>query len=308
MRDKENRMYRYRLYGLSIISDLEFPQLVVETSDMSVAPEISIEECEVPEPIANITDKKYDFGADFSWLSNLTTWLVVENGSKIGYRLKEGGKVQALRNFILGFGMSMLAHQRGVLPIHCSAVADNDGAVLIAGESGAGKSTLTTAFLERGYRLMADDMAFVETVDKKLTYAYPAFPFQKLCRNVAIEKGYNLDELIYINEDKDKFLVPYQGEFGLEKIPVKAFIMLVLTGNEEVEIKEVTSLDKFIVYANNLFLRHLLRERKYNPEFGQLCIEMAANVPTYRIARPIEGDSTKQVAEEAFRIAGMVRK
>ncbi|MBE5947828.1 MAG: hypothetical protein E7261_02240 [Lachnospiraceae bacterium] len=301
-------MYRYRLYGLSIVSDLYFPQLVEETADMEGAPEIYVGVCEVPESIKHISDKKYDFGATFSWLSNLTTWLIVENGNRIGYRLKEGGKVQALRNFILGFGMSMIAAQRGILSIHCSAVADGDGAVLIAGESGAGKSTLTTAFLERGYHLMADDMAFVETVDKKLTYAYPAFPFQKLCRNVAIEKGYNLDDLIYINEDKDKFMVPYQGEFGLEKIPVKAFIMLGLTNNEEVEIKEIAGFDKFIVYANNLFLRHLLRERKYNPEFGQLCIEMAANVPTYRIARPIEGDSTKQVAEEAFRIAGTVRK
>ena len=50
-------MYHYRLYGLSLISDLEVPQLVEETSDMSVAPEIRIEECEVPESILNITDK-----------------------------------------------------------------------------------------------------------------------------------------------------------------------------------------------------------------------------------------------------------
>ncbi len=301
-------MYRYRLYGLSIISDLEFPQLVEETADMELAPEIHVEVCEVPERLNDIIDKKYDFGTDFSWLSNLTTWLIVENGNRIGYCLKEGGKVQNLRTYILGFGMSMIAHQRGILSIHCSAIADEDGAVLIAGESGAGKSTLTTAFLEQGYCLMADDMAFVETVDKKITYAYPAFPYQKLCRNVAIEKGYNLDDLIYINEDKDKFMVPYQGEFGLEKIPVKAFIMLGLTDNETVEIKEITGLDKFIVYANNLFLRHLLRERKYSPEFGQLCIEMAANVPTYRIARPVEGDSTKQVVEEAFKIIDMARK
>ena len=295
-------MYRYRLYGLSIISDLEFPQLVAETSDMSEASEIRIEECEVPKSIINITDKKYDFSTSFSWLSNLTTWLVVENGNRIGYRLKEGGRLQYLRTYILGFGMSMIAHQRGMLSIHCSAVADKDGAVLIAGESGAGKSTLTTAFLENGYRLMADDMAFVQTVDKKTSYAYPAFPFQKLCRNVAVEKGYNLEELIYINEDKDKFLVPYQGDFKLDSVPIKAFIMLGITNGTEVEVKEISGLDRFIMYANNLFLRHLLRERKYNPEFGQLCIEMAACVPTYSVSRPFEGDTTAEVVQRAFDI------
>lgn len=304
-------MYRYRLYGFSIITDLCFPQLMAESADMPKTLEIEIVACQVPEAIAGITDKKYDFGISFSWLSNLTTWLIVENGKKIGYCLKEGGKVSALRNFILGFGMSMLAHQRRMLAIHCSVVAtssaaaDKAGAVLIAGESGAGKSTLTTAFLERGYRLMADDMALVQTVDKKISYAFPAFPYQKLCRNVALEKGYNLDELIYINENKDKFLVPYQGKFSLEPVPIKAFIMLCVTKEQEVGVKEVTGFNRVPVYINNLFLRHLLREKKYAPEFGQLCIEMAANVPTYYICRPFEGDTTAEVIHKVFDIVGL---
>lgn len=298
-------MYRYRLYGFSIITDLSFPQLMEESADMPKAPAIEIEACQVPEAIAGITDKKYDFGISFSWLSNLTTWLMVENGKKIGYCLKKGGRVSALRNFILGFGMSMLAHQRRMLAIHCSAVADRNGAVLIAGESGAGKSTLTTAFLEQGYRLMADDMALVQTIDKKISYVFPAFPYQKLCRNVAVEKGYNLDELIYINEDKDKFLVPYRGSFSTKPVPIKAFIMLCVTKEQKLGIQEVTGFNRVPVYANNLFLRHLLREKKYAPEFGQLCIEMAANVPTYCISRPLEADTTSEVIHEAFDIVGL---
>uniref|UniRef100_UPI00405628A1 hypothetical protein n=1 Tax=Acetatifactor sp. TaxID=1872090 RepID=UPI00405628A1 len=293
-------MYKYCVYGLKIVSDIEFAQLVTVQESMPEAPEIRIEAVTVPEEIKQITDKKYEFGDTFSWLSNDTTWLVVENGERIGYCLTGGGHPTYLQTYILGFGMSMLAMQRGILAIHCSAVADENGAVLIAGESGAGKSTVTTAFLEKGYRLMADDMAFVETEKNSPALAKPAFPFQKLCRNVALEKGYLLENLIYINEEKDKFLVPYAGDFKTDAVPVKAFIMLGVVGGDSVVTQEIRGFDRFHVYANNLFLRHLLQKDKYNPAIGQKCLEMAAVVPTYFIGRPLNGDTTAEVIAEAL--------
>ncbi len=297
-------MYRYRLYGFRMLSDLKFPQLVVEQEEMGDAPEIVIQAGEVPESIASITDKKYVFGETFSWLSNKTTWLMVEDGEKVTYCLKDGGNEMHLCTYILGFGMSMLAMQRGMLSIHCSALSNEEGAILIAGESGAGKSTVTTAFLEKGYHLMADDMALVEMAQDGCAWARPAFPFQKLCRNVAVNQGYDLEKLIYINEDKDKFLVPYQGKFDLEAVPIKAFIMLGVTENETVVVQEVAGFQRFHVYANNLFLRHLLKQEKYSPAIGQKCLEMAAAVPTYYIGRPEGKDTTKQVIVEAFRLIG----
>ena len=173
-------------------------------------------------------------------------------------------------------------------------------AVLIAGESGAGKSTVTTAFLEKGYHLMADDMAFVEVGKDKKAMAKPAFPYQKLCRNVASEKGHALDYLIYINEEKDKFLVPYEGEFFLGAVPIKAFVMLGVNDTEEVVAKEMTGFNRVPVYTNNLFLRHLLKRDKYNPAIAQKCVEMAAAVPTFYVARPKEGDTVSEVVKKVF--------
>lgn len=294
-------MYRYRLYGWTIVSDLEFPQLVTEKEDMPQAPEIYVEAYEIPGEIKEITDKKYVFGRERSWLANKTVWIMVEGGTHIRYQLTGGGMPTYLQTYILGYGMSMLAMQRGNLAIHCSAVADADGAVLIAGESGAGKSTLTTAFLEKGYRLLADDMAIVETAQGS-TMVHPAFPFQKLCRNVAMEKGYKMEELIYIDEEKDKFLVPYRGDFGVEPVPVKAFIMLGLSDGETVSVKEIKGFDRFYVYANNLFLRHFLKGDKYSPQIGQKCLEMAAVVPTWCIARPVAGDTARTVIERTFEV------
>lgn len=294
-------MYTYQLYGLRLKSDLKFKQLVVcEACEIA---DVTITAGSIPEEIIKMEiEKKYEFGETLSWLSNNTCRLLVENGSKITYSLKEGGKPEYLQSYMLGWGMSMLALQRGILAMHCSAVADERGAILICGESGAGKSTLTTAFLEQGYRLMADDMAFVEAKPGEKAFASLAFPYQKLCRDAALAKGYRLEELIYIDEDKDKFLVPYRGEFRLETVPVRGMLMLGVIEGDEVVAKEVTGLNRFHMVANNLFLRHLLREQKYEPRTGQLCLNMAAAVPMEFVGRPVGGNTFREVTGKAFEI------
>lgn len=294
-------MYTYRLFGLSLLSDLEFRQLVTE-EELCMA-DVMISAGKIPDTILKKeAERKYEFGSAVSWLANKTCYLLVENGQRITYSLKEGGNQQYLRNYILGWGMSMLALQRGILAIHCSAVADERGAVLICGESGAGKSTLTTSLLENGYRLMADDMAFVETKPGGKAFVSPAFPYQKLCRDAALAKGYRLEELIYIDEDKDKFLVPYRGEFPLEPTPVRAMLILGVTEGNEVVSREMTGLNRFYMVANNLFLRHLLGEQKYDPGIGQLCLNMAAAVPMEYIGRPQKGDSVEEVKKTIFHL------
>ncbi len=294
-------MYFYKLYGMKVASDLQFGQLVVCEDEQ----EADIEICAgvIPEDIkAQEELRKYSFGNERSWLANLTCYLFIENGRKLTYELKPDGNVMYLQSYILGFGMSMLAMQRGLISIHCSALANDKGALLIAGESGAGKSTLTAAFLDQGYRLMADDMAWVEVTDGQKVLASPAFPYQKLCRDAAIAKGYNLDELLYINEEKDKFLAPYRGEFKTESVPVKGFIMLGIGKEDEVVCQEVTGVQKFHVCVNNLFLRHLLGAAKYDPQISHKCLKMASGIPVYFIGRPDGKDTAKEVIEKAFKI------
>lgn len=293
-------MYHYIIYDLKIETDLYFPQLV-ECEDNRQS-DIMILSGEMPEYVAEREkEKNYEFGQDKGFLVNKTCKMYVENGNSITYILKADGIEKYLQSYLLGFGMSMIAMQREMISIHCSALADSEGALLIAGESGAGKSTLATAFLEAGYRFMADDMVFAETVDGKVM-AKPAFPFQKLCRNVVVEKGYDMNELIYINEEKDKFLAPVKNEFVNKPLPVKAFIYLAVTGEKEVVSEEVTGINKLGLCANNLFLRRLLGKDKYAPHIGQKCLEAAAAMPMYCIGRPQNRDTSKEVISKAFEI------
>lgn len=286
-------MYYYKIYGLRIASDLYFPQLVVSEDETRY--DAVIEKTELSDEIQKAS-KKYDFGREYSWLFNRTCQIQVYDGKRITYALTGEGNPEWLQTYILGYGMSMLALQRDMLPIHCSVVADEKGAVLIAGESGAGKSTATMAFLKEGYTLMADDMAWAD--GEKV---YPAFPYQKLCRDVVEREGYNLDELIYIDEQKDKFLARYRGEFSTEGRPMKGFILLYLTPEEKVTVQELTGFDRMHVYVGNLFLRKLMtKEQKYAPHVGAIGLKMASKVPLLCIGRPVEGNTAEEVVHKAF--------
>ena len=82
--------------------------------------------------------------------------------------------------FILGTGLGVISHQRGLLPLHASCVAFGDKAVAFAGDSGRGKSTIAAALLKQGGRLVSDDVAVVEVDAPGGPLVWPTMPQQKL--------------------------------------------------------------------------------------------------------------------------------
>ena len=293
-------MYYYKLYGMNVGSDLEFPQLAAIEPQSPDNLQLTIENTKMPSEIEDSERGSYAFGKDRSWLHNRTAWILVEKGKRIRYKLKEGGNPSYLLSYILGYGMAMLSLQQGKLAIHCSALRNEQGVVLIAGESGSGKSTLSAELMDRGYDLMADDMLVVQPQKGKAPVAYPAFPYQKLCRNAAMDRGYDLRKLLYINEEKDKFLVPYEGEFSLEPAPVRAMLILALTREGEPQCVELSGMEKFAATANNLFLRKLLGKEKFAPENGQKYLDFSANTPIFMLVRPEGKETLCQISRMAF--------
>lgn len=282
-------MYYYILYGEKLKSDIEFPQLIV--ADETKSPNVIIKQDSVPEDIYHrMKEENYNFSQKLSWLENRTLFMWSVDGTTLCYQLKQNANLQYVRTYLLGFGMAMLHMQKYQLAIHCSAISYHEDAILILGESGAGKSTLTSKMLSKGYQLMADDMAVVKNYEH-ICKVFPAFPGQKICRDAAIKQGYKLEELIYIDEMKDKFFLPCKSEFNQKPANIKLVIYLGFTESDEVIIDEITGVNKIWCIKNNLFLRNLLINKKIDPYIVEQCIKMAAQVPIYAIHRPFKADT-----------------
>ena len=293
-------MYYYKIYDLNLTSDLSFPQLLSGNDGKSDIEVVSgyVEQQIPPHP----SEISYDLSSDISWLENRTCYLLIQNGNKISYQLKQGGNEMYLRTYILGWGMSMLAMQRNEAAMHCSAVSSQNGAFLFCGESGSGKSTLTNAYLAHGYQLMADDMALVEYDKSGITRVKAAFPYQKLCRDAALHSGHSMEQLIYIDEEKDKFLVPCHDIFNAAPKRINGMIILAKAPVKRVQWQKLQGLAAFHACVNNLFMRHLLKENKYAPQIGSLCLKITSCVPVYVILRPDGIDTTQEVIQTSFSI------
>lgn len=316
--------YCYDLYGMKIITDLDFVQLdpvrLPEDDRNSGREEVRIlamdekEETRFQKEHGNLICGS-GLGVENSWLCNRTLEMCVNCGKEIRYHIRNGGDLGAAKTYLLGFGMAMLSLQQGKLPIHCSALkAPEGGAILIAGESGAGKSTLTAKLLSQGYRFLADDMAVVDMSEKDGVWVYPSFPYMKLCRDAVLRQGDSPEELLYIDEKKDKFLVPCTSVFQKERVQLEQFIFLEIRSEKEeveempgkIKAEKITGPDSMIVYKDNLFLRHLWKRQDPGIEIWQNCLKIAEQIPVFLVKRPAAGDSTAEVAAEVHALRSTV--
>ena len=301
---KEENMKKYILYGLTIETDVNFIQLIKadDTSETDII--IKQENCqeEVTDYLtkAGAFEKRYEIGLNYSCFYNKGGYYVIREGKEIVYKPNVGYSPEALGSWLLGFAMAMLLLQRKTLAVHCGAVCSKgDGSdkdvVLITGHSGAGKSSLTRRLIEDGYKLMADDVAAVRCEDTVTVYS--AFPYQKLCRNEVDKRGLNYDRLIYINEDKDKFLVPVENDFSVVPGKIKFMVYVMEADVKEVQIRKLSGLEQLMAIRENLFLNALKGDWLISKDVLNLCLKMAENCPVYVLARPRNVDSLATMAE-----------
>ena len=83
----------------------------------------------------------------------------IKNGREIVIEPAENAEIREVRLYLLGFAFGALLWQRGILPVHGSAVKTKESCFIITGGKKAGKSTLAAAFVEDGYEILTDDIA-----------------------------------------------------------------------------------------------------------------------------------------------------
>jgi hypothetical protein len=193
--------------------------------------------------------------------------------------------------------MSFAVIQKNYIPLHGGSVEWEGKGIIISGVSGSGKSTVAMELLHQGFRFVADDMSVLDLVDGK-AQVLPGFPQQKLCRNVAEKSGLNLEKLIYIDEDRDKFARNLEDGYVTEPLPVACMIELrVLEDAKRVVIEEVSGASKFSQLIRNVYRGEIYQRLNNKPERFQTFVKATACIPMYRITRPKHGDFVHDIIQ-----------
>lgn len=202
-----------------------------------------------------------------------------------------------VRYVFLTIVMTAILLQRGILPMHASAVHTPRGAFLFVGRSGAGKSTLAAELLRRGYLLQGDDITPIEVPVDGPPLAVPGFPQLKLCLDAAAHLDQAVRDTPRVRPKEEKLSVLRHDSFRREPSPLRAIVRLEPADVEEVEIRSLKGLEKLNALIeftfNQSFLDGLGRRAAH---FKQITTVGNA-VDLYAVRRPRAGYRLRELAD-----------
>lgn len=279
--------FSYRVYGLSVLSEIECPEVVPlenHHSNYDVTIVFGTVSDEIKEAIVSGRTSSYTNESMWFHISDVATYWI-QKGEIVTIELCEDANISMAKQYLLGSCLGMVMLQRNMIAIHGGTIVFNGSGVIFTGERGAGKSTITSALREMGYPFVADDVSSIDVNNPHMIH--PGFPQQKLCKDAAIALGYELDHYKTLMGDTQiKYLIPAHDSFVYEQVPLKAIVELQEDANVHgVEVQQLTGQERLMTIYRNIYRIEMKQIAGIAPDYFKKCVLIAKDIPVYRIKR-----------------------
>lgn len=288
-------LFTYKVFGIAVASELECPELMPYEGEVEVKVNLGVVDASLENPIAR--GRHYQVSARQFLLDipGVARYLVVGGGS-ISIDIHPAATLREVRLFLLGSAFGALIHQRGLLPIHGSAVNINGSAVIIAGPSGAGKSTLAAAFAKRGYTILTDDVSVTEHRSDGSSRVHPGYPQMKLWAD-SIQHL----ELLTAREQEirprvNKYNIPI-GSFATEALPINRIFILSPDEIGTPICNQLAGVEKFQSLAANTYRFNFIVGGPQKRAHFERVAKLAAFIPVFRIHRPRKRFAANEIVD-----------
>jgi hypothetical protein len=151
----------YQAFGLRIQAPFDLPELHAASTDGPA--DVQVRLASVPDSLSGGVEAEpgVQVTADAALIMTPVARMLVRAGDAIDIDAFPGASDTDVRLYLLGPALSLLCLQRGLLPLHASAVVAGDDAIAFVGPSGAGKSTLAAQFQAAGFQVLCDDLCAI---------------------------------------------------------------------------------------------------------------------------------------------------
>jgi hypothetical protein len=279
-----SRKFRsYRLYGVSILSELAlpFPEARGFTEPELCKMEIRLSSESISNtlrPGATLQRSPFS-GFYFSQMPDASSYLrwdevgevlISKHGELITCYPFPQTETESFHVYLLGQALSFALVRRGLEPLHASAVAVGDQAIAFIGDCGLGKSTLAAIFLQAGHRLLTDDLLLLQ----KRTRAIVAFPGPgciKLFPKVARKFLADASSGVPLNPKTQKQIIPLNDILVCSlSMPLAAIYVLDSPNkahDSSVRITSLTKREAFVRLLENTFNRVIVDPDRLRRQF-----------------------------------------
>ena len=275
--------FAYRAFGLTLASEIELPELRMAPEGSS--PDVDLKLGPPPDvagPMIHLSDRVRVGPSDFEMDVPDCARIAVRSGREIWVDIASVALIADARTSILGSAMGALLHQRGLLPLHASAV-DLQGAIAFLGTSGAGKSTIAMALNAAGWPLVCDDICALDPEFR----AFPGLTTLKLWATSLPVAALDAEGLTTAPGERDKYLVPGRRLAPDGPTPLRAVFVLTEGASTSVTIERMRGVDAVKALIENTFRGQLVAPMRRQALHTHQCLELARKVPVFRFERPM---------------------
>jgi hypothetical protein len=251
--------------------------------------EIKVTHAKLPITLAGATDQGVLWQATserFMLEVPFVARYLVEEGQSITIDQVPEASPQAVRRHLKMLPLAALLYQRGMLAFHAAVVANDQGAVLLAGDSGSGKSVLLTALVKRGWSMMADDLAIVGLDKLGQPVIYPTAQGIALWPESLKKLGVDPASLPLVDANRRELFSA--GQFTKAPQPLRAIYSLSIQSKSEVEFDKIDIKANFRSVGTLLYNSHVADAVCSRADYLRSVAAIAQQVPIRILRRPRE--------------------
>lgn len=281
-------IHQYSIYGLQIASELRLAELLPGEGPTDVV----IRRGRVPNELPDAKKRGVLYEAAPGRLRLAIRGIaryLVSDGKEIVVEVEPEADEADVRVFLFGSAMGALLLQRGILPLHASAIEYDGGCVVFAGPSGHGKSTLAAAFHREGYRVLADDVLAVTVANGEAPQAYAAEPELKLWGDALEELDIDPDGLPKVRPGIEKSRLPTGQAADGGSLPISHVYVLANTNEDRLELTPIEGMEKLGVLTRHTYRSHFLDGLGGKADHFRVCVALSRHAEVARATRPRAG-------------------
>lgn len=280
--------FTYRMLGVRVHSQLELPELGA-AREASGAADIVIQRGKVPRsagtPEVDTDVEPYVVGADGFFLEREGVGRFrVTNGNTVTVdACREAADVD-VRVYLLGSVFGALCHQRGLLPLHASAVAHEGQGYAFSGPSGTGKSTLSASLCARGLEFVADDICPLALRAEGLPRILDSVRKFKLSADTLRALGYASQGHVRDHQDAPRYHVPIAETAPAFPVPLRSIYMFRhVEGTDDLRIEEISPAYAIPCLQQLTYMPRYLLAAGHAREHFRRCASLATRVALFEV-------------------------
>jgi GTPase SAR1 family protein len=282
-------MFYYWAYGLTIQSEMYFPELM--PLDNIISYDVSLCFGHVP----THDDEMGELAKSNIFIDNHCFKLVMpgvatywaKRGTKIIVEKVEGADEGIVRLFCLSNVFAAVLNQRKIIPLHAAALKIESTIVLICGNSGVGKSTLIASLLSKGFNIFSDDVCVPFLTSSGEVYMHSSYPMMKFWKDTISSFPFLGEPDIKLRPEYEKFGSFFHDEFETKAIkPSLVFFLEKSFERAVLHFREVKGMELFQKLESSAYRGEYLGELDIKQTHFDLFTRLANQITGYVIERP----------------------